>query len=153
MEPMAVPETPAQSKKLKENRYVFNTPQPMQLCTPIITKPNINYFQSNNMNSQYPDLEMEVTPCVKTCKESSKKRALKLNLVNPNIFLENTRIDENAKEIDFLVLEAEEIFDKTNLDVSRDPTSVETSWRCNPQVHWVFIDHILKGFEDPQLRN
>ena len=73
--------------------------------------------------------------------------------MNPNIFLENTRIDENAKEIDFLVLEAEEIFDKTNLDVSRDPTSVETSWRFNPQVHWVFIDHILKGFEDPQLRN
>ena len=70
MEHPLVHDTPAKTRKHSENRHIFNTPQPMQLCTPIVTKSNIDYPQRNFVISQYPNFDMEETPCVKTKKQS-----------------------------------------------------------------------------------
>ena len=149
MEQSLVHDTPAKTRKLSENRHIFNTPQPMQLCTPIVTKSNIDYPQRNFVISQYPNFDMEETPCVKTKKQSCLLNTSHYNSAKRNSSIAVTDTDEKAKELDYLVVEDNKTFHRTNIDVPEDFLSKDTQM-YKPQTQWLFIDQILKGFNDPQ---
>ena len=153
MEQSLVHDTPAKTRKLSENRHIFNTPQPMQLCTPITTKSNIDHPPRNFVISQYPNFEMEETPCAKTNKQSCLLNTSHFHSAKRNSSIAVADTDKNAKELDYLVVDAEKIFCRTNIDVPEDILSNETQIHSKPLTQWLFIDRVLKGFNDPQRYN
>ena len=153
MEHSLVRDTPAKTRKLSENRHIFNTPQPMQLCTPIITKSKIDHPPRNFVISQYPNFEMEETPCAKTKKQSCSLNTSNFHSAKRNSSIAVADTDEKAKELDYLVFEDEKIFRRKNTDLPKDFLSKETRMHIEPPSQWHFIDHILQGFNDPQRYN
>ena len=143
-------ETPAKTRKISDCRNVFNTPQPMELCTPLTTK-----GKGMKLNNVYcPELEMEVTPCVKTHKN------LNANQYNQCLYscsgTKTTTSTANnsmncTTEVGYSVLEAEEMLRNASLNNFSGPSSGALLKENNMSKYWTFFQTVLKGFADPQL--
>ena len=159
MEPLdSVEETPAKTRKISGARDIYSTPQPMEMCTPLVTKPNIKIVNMGLNQVNYLGLEMEVTPCVKINPKLNKNRAnqcLAYSAVKPKTSLEESiRSMEVTSELEYSLLEAEEMFKNASLKTERIinyPILNNLHQNSEDPTNWVFFENVLKGFNDPQL--
>lgn len=131
----------------------------MEMCTPLATK--LNGTTVNN-TYLYPancsEHEMEVTPCVRAYSKTNNKQSNQLssysaakNVIAP---IEIDGSTEVTSELEYSVVEAEEMFRKTSLRTGYSKTVPMLSDLPKPiedRNYWVFFENVLKGFDDPQL--
>lgn len=119
----------------------------MELCTPLTTK-----GKGMKLNNGYcPDLEMEVTPCVKTHQNLNANQFL-YSSSGTKRTTSTTKTSVNAKtEVEYSVLEAEEMFRNASLDNLSRPSSRTLYKENNISKYCIFFQTVLKGFHDPQL--
>ena len=124
----------------------------MEMCTPLTSRPNASIAKySGHYNPYHHEYEMEVTPCVKTHKPQIKNKCSRLPPYSRSRdFSAESASVKNISEIEYSVLEAEKMLDNTSLDSNHDKqiTDSSMSQSCG---RWLFFNHILKGFDDPQL--
>ena len=123
----------------------------MQLCTPIVTRSKIDHLKRNIANQLYPDFEMEVTPCAKTYNRPNKTSQFYPS--QPTSSISAIGVDKVVEEVGYSVIETEEILSNENINDNEHSKSNELHFNCKPQTQWLFIDHILKGFDNPQRYN
>lgn len=148
-----IEETPAKTRKYNACvQHVLNTPQPMEMCTPLTSRPNASIAKYSGLYNPYNhEYEMEVTPCVKTHEPQIKNKCSRLPPYSRSRDLSGDSASvKNISEIEYSVLEAEKMLNNTSLDSNQDKqiTDNPMSQSCG---QWLFFNHILKGFDDPQL--
>ena len=154
-----VEETPAKTRKISGTRNVSFTPQPMEICTPLATKPNGMSVNAYLYPLNCSELEMEVTPCGRTYAKSKNKKgnhflsySATKNIIPPTGRHSST---DSRSELEYSVVEAEELF--RNASIKTDPKTAPISCDLPKQTFeerncWMFFENVLKGFDDPQLR-
>jgi hypothetical protein len=126
-------ETPAKTRKISGTRNVFNTPQPMEICTPLATKPNgMTAHNTYLYPLNGPELEMEVTPCVRTYAKSKYRQNNKPLTYsasqNNQVLIRKNGNEEATLELDYSVSEAEEMF--RNASLRTDPHKTWLFWEA-----------------------
>ena len=120
----------------------------MEMCTPLTSTKGMH------LNTKYcPDLEMEVTPCVKTYKNPRHKQSYPYSYcssVSKKSIPRNKCSRNDATEIEYSVLEAEEMLQNSSLNNLPVQISRNLCQNTMPN-YWICFQTALKGFDDPQL--
>ena len=131
----------------------------MEICTPLATKPNgMTAHNTYLYPLNGPELEMEVTPCVRTYAKSKNRQNNKLLTYsasqNNQVLIRKNGNEEATLELDYSVSEAEEMFRNASLRTDPHktlPTLSDLPKHTEDRSFWVFFENVLKGFDDPQL--